>query len=270
MKKIFFALLLFSLRLQAHELSICAIFKDDIPYLKEWIEFHLEQGVEHFYLYDNNPNPENLSSIHAYIQNQVVDIIPWRFSHQNNPVTWAHIQCDAYMDCLKKNRNCNWIAFIDTDEFLFSPKKENLRKILKNYEKFAGVCVNWVMYGTSGVDYIPENEKMLNLLVYRAPLDNLHIKSIVQPKYVIGCRSMHFFEMSDGKYSVTENKEHIYGPFSKTNSVNNLRINHYWSRDKKFFEKVKIPRMIAREKTAEYATSLEASMNQQYDPILAE
>jgi len=34
-------------------LSICAIFKDEAPYLPEWIEFHRLVGVERFFLYDN-------------------------------------------------------------------------------------------------------------------------------------------------------------------------------------------------------------------------
>ena len=33
-------------------LSICAIYRDEAPYLVEWIEFHRLVGVEHFYLYD--------------------------------------------------------------------------------------------------------------------------------------------------------------------------------------------------------------------------
>ncbi len=30
--------------------SLCAIFKDEADYLKEWIEFHRIVGVEHFYM----------------------------------------------------------------------------------------------------------------------------------------------------------------------------------------------------------------------------
>jgi hypothetical protein len=31
-------------------LAITAIFQNEAPYLKEWIEFHLLMGAEHFYL----------------------------------------------------------------------------------------------------------------------------------------------------------------------------------------------------------------------------
>ena len=33
-------------------LSICAVYRDEGPYLREWIEFHRLVGVERFYLYD--------------------------------------------------------------------------------------------------------------------------------------------------------------------------------------------------------------------------
>ena len=37
-----------------YNVSICAIFKNEALYLKEWIEFHRIVGIEHFYMYNNN------------------------------------------------------------------------------------------------------------------------------------------------------------------------------------------------------------------------
>ncbi|KIC71464.1 hypothetical protein DB44_DM00010, partial [Candidatus Protochlamydia amoebophila] len=31
-----------------YDLSVCAIFKNEAPYLKEWIEYHRLIGVKHF------------------------------------------------------------------------------------------------------------------------------------------------------------------------------------------------------------------------------
>ena len=33
--------------------SICAIFKDEARFLREWLEYHRLIGIEHFYLYNN-------------------------------------------------------------------------------------------------------------------------------------------------------------------------------------------------------------------------
>ncbi|MBR7025230.1 MAG: glycosyltransferase family 2 protein, partial [Selenomonadaceae bacterium] len=37
-----------------YDLAVVAIFKNEGHYLKEWLDYHLFAGVEHFYLYNNN------------------------------------------------------------------------------------------------------------------------------------------------------------------------------------------------------------------------
>ena len=37
-----------------HELAIVAIVKDEAHYLKEWLDYHLAAGVDHFFIYDND------------------------------------------------------------------------------------------------------------------------------------------------------------------------------------------------------------------------
>ena len=38
------------------KIAICAIFKDEAPYLLEWIAFHRMIGVDLFVLYNNGSN----------------------------------------------------------------------------------------------------------------------------------------------------------------------------------------------------------------------
>jgi len=38
--------------------SICAIFKNEAPYLREWIEFHRIVGIDHFYMYNNRSDDD--------------------------------------------------------------------------------------------------------------------------------------------------------------------------------------------------------------------
>ena len=53
--KIFFLIFILfsSLEAKSYNVSACAIFQNEAPYLKEWIEYHRLIGVEHFYLYNN-------------------------------------------------------------------------------------------------------------------------------------------------------------------------------------------------------------------------
>src|SRR5262249_33039574 len=106
-----------------YDLSICAIFQDEAPYLKEWIEFHRLQGVQHIYLYNNRSTDDFRTVLEPYIKKRFVTLTEWDKSYEDGAHRdWLAIQSGAYMDCLRKSGKYNsWIAFIDIDEFLFCP-----------------------------------------------------------------------------------------------------------------------------------------------------
>ncbi len=58
-------------------LTISAIMKNEGPYLKEWLEFHLMTGVEHFYLYDNSSDDETVKILDDYIKRGIVSYHLW-------------------------------------------------------------------------------------------------------------------------------------------------------------------------------------------------
>ena len=41
-----------------YDLAVVAIMKDEEPYVKEWLDYHLLAGVDHFYIYDNDSKEE--------------------------------------------------------------------------------------------------------------------------------------------------------------------------------------------------------------------
>lgn len=59
-----------------YEVTVCAVFKDEAPYIREWVEFHMAQGVERFYLYDNLSYDCRHLAIDDYIHCGIVEIIP--------------------------------------------------------------------------------------------------------------------------------------------------------------------------------------------------
>ena len=77
-------------------LSICAVYRDEAPYLREWVEFHRLVGVERFFLYDNNSGDEHREVLAPYVDDGSVTIHDW-------PQWPAQIQ--AYDDCLKRHRD---------------------------------------------------------------------------------------------------------------------------------------------------------------------
>lgn len=228
-----------------HDLAVCAIFQNEAPYLREWIEFHKLVGATHFYLYNNLSTDNYLEILSPYVESGEVELIDWPFESEN-VTEWAGIQCSAYNHALNLARDVvKWLAILDTDEFLFLVKLYSLLDFLADYESMfiGGVCVNWQMYGTSNVEKIEPGQIMIEKLIYKAPTDyeeNLHVKSIVRPERVDNAQ-VHRCELKPGYVLVKENS--IPWDFTKKKvKVSKVRINHYWTRDEDFFYNTKIPR----------------------------
>lgn len=250
------------------ELSIGAIFQNDARFLKEWIEFHRLVGVEHFWLYNNNSSDNYKEILEPYIKSGIVELIEWPDT-STELVHWNAIQCAAYKDAVKRAQGKSfWLALLDTDEFLFSPENPSVSALLQNFKAYGGVGVNWAMFGTSSIDFIPENKLLIELLIKRAPLNhpiNSHIKSIINPLLVKEVMNPHFFYYKSTYSQVTSSKIPFEGAFSPTIEHNLLRINHYWSRDEAFLHESKVPRGVNWGNTEENILNAAASYNQEDD-----
>jgi hypothetical protein len=92
-------------------ISICLLAKNENDYINEWLEWHLNLGVEHFYIYDNDSTIPLINSINKDFL-QYCTIIDF-------PSPRKHTQKEAYKHCLDNYKQDNeWIAFIDGDEFI--------------------------------------------------------------------------------------------------------------------------------------------------------
>lgn len=209
------------------KLSICAIMKNEGPYLLEWLEFHQLVGVERFYLYNNKSTDNTVELISPYVDRGIVVLKKWPLNKGQ--------QIRAYIHCLKKYRTeSEWMAFLDLDEFLFPTEKDNLQDVLAEFIDYPGVGVNWLNFGPSGHEKKPEGLQMENY-IRRSEASyegNKHIKSIVRPEKVIAPINPHEFSYIDGLLAVTENFQEIDGFMTETHSVEKLRINHYTTRSK--------------------------------------
>lgn len=226
--------------------SIAAIFQNEAPYLKEWIEFHLEVGFERFYLFDNLSTDSFKPVLQPYVDRNVVELFSWPLTH-SNIVDWNEVQCLAYERALLKAKGkTKWLAFLDTDEFLFPVKERSIRDIFLDFESFGGVGVNWQVYGTSSVPEIPKDRLLIESLHQKLPEStgiNHHVKSIVRPEFALSCDCPHYFHYKSGYFQVNMGKVPFEGLLSPTIEIDTLRINHYILRDEQFLHSQKIPRL---------------------------
>jgi hypothetical protein len=201
-------------------LSVCAIYRDEAAYLREWIEFHRLAGVERFFLYDNGSVDDHRRILKPYLEQGSVVLHDWPQREGQLP---------AYEHCLTEHRNdSRWIAFLDCDEFLFSPTGRPVSEFLAEYEQWPAVGVNWAVFGTSGHRTRPPGLVIENYLCRTSdPRSNTHIKSIVDPTRVARCVDPHWFAYESGS-AVDENKNPIDdSAFTESVSFSRFRVNHY-------------------------------------------
>lgn len=230
-----------------YDLSICAIFQNEAPYLKEWVEFHKLVGVQHFWLY-NNLSTDNFHEIlDPYIKNGLIELIEWPHSHKNI-LEWNTIQCNAYNDAiLRSTDRTKWLIVLDTDEFIFPIQCDSLIEFMKDYENEIALSVNWQMFGTNNVKKINSGELLIEKLNLRAPFNfhaHTHVKTIVRPEFVAYFDNPHY---ANYKYNLSQsNPDHVNfkGAVSPYCCIDKIRINHYWLRDEYFMWNNKFPRRI--------------------------
>src|SRR5437016_5538307 len=103
-------------------LSLCALYRDQAPYLREWIEFHRLVGVERFYLYDNFSADGHRAVLAPYVEDGTVVLTDWPHPYKDEEAGEARGDAKAFNHCLEEHgENSRWFALLDVDDFLFSP-----------------------------------------------------------------------------------------------------------------------------------------------------
>ena len=105
-------------------LSVLGIFKNESDIFEEWIQHYLKEGVDHFYLIDNNSNDNFMHIIKKYN-----DKITFYSKPEKNK------QLDHYRSVIPDiKKESEWLLICDFDEFVFS--KSNYTKIPDVIKKF--------------------------------------------------------------------------------------------------------------------------------------
>lgn len=232
-----------------YDLVVCTIFRNEAPWLKEWLDYHIYNGVDKFYLYNHMSEDDYQAVLKPYIESGHVELIDWF------QVEWPMAQLDAMKDAIKRVQGkAEWAAMIDVDEFIVCNRKK-ITRFLRQYERYAGLSMNWQLFGTSGV-YDLNGGSLLKNMTWKASIwydnprwiSNRFIKCIVKPDRINlestdpNCWN-HIFEPLKGYQIVNEDHTPQFLQCKATGvSVHKIQLNHYWFRDEKWFYDTKINR----------------------------
>lgn len=167
------------------KLALCCMGKCENAYINEWVEYHIAQGFDKIFIYDNNDvDGERFEDVIGdYVKSGKCEIIDYRGR--------KCCQEEAYHDCyLKNNHDYDWIAVFDIDEFLTLKQHPDIKAFLydSRYADFQVIHLNWMCYGDNDMldsDGRSCQERFPIPLPYTTRRfkdfpENNHIKSIVR------------------------------------------------------------------------------------------
>jgi Glycosyltransferase family 92 len=165
--------------------TLATMVKNQRRFIREWVEFHRMMGAEHFIFYDNDSTDGSIEVVQHYIDEGIVDWIPWPPKTPTPPYhattqmeDWQErwfqdalatclyndwtihkqgpCQLAAFLDAIRRTNHgvSRWLGIWDIDEFIF-PRPQagftNLAGLLKQqFDKLTHIRVWGLVFGTSG------------------------------------------------------------------------------------------------------------------------
>lgn len=216
--------------MKKHFLTFATNFKDENPYLKEWLDYHLKVGVDHFYLYDQDGGEEARELLRPYEEKGQVTRHPW--------TQWDGTKYDGATKWYQRNKNhmgfahaaktyrteFQWLMKIDVDEFLYPLNEANdLTEWLKKVDikKFKGVKIPRINFGNNNHVTKP-TEPLLKAYTLREAdySDHKDLGNgdfLASNRFAYSAHWWHYKRYKGGK--MLENHEEI-----------DWRINHYYTK----------------------------------------
>lgn len=155
------------------KIAICTMAKKENLYIKEFVDYYINLGFSHIFIYDNNsPNDEKISDvINGKKYKDYVTI------YENKNIT---NQPKAYTKCYNDNKKrFDWIFMIDIDEYLII-KNNSLKGYLSNeiFNKCDFIKIHWLQ-PTDNNQLHYENKSLLER--FKGPYKrDTHIKTFVK------------------------------------------------------------------------------------------
>ncbi|XP_002271877.2 glycosyltransferase family 92 protein RCOM_0530710 [Vitis vinifera] len=147
-----------------YQLCVCTMVWNQASSLREWIMYHAWLGVERWFIYDNNSDDRTKEVI------QELELEDYNVTRHTWP--WIKTQEAGFSHCALRARDeCNWVGFMDVDEFFYFPfpthrrgsnklifrGQNSLRTLVANFSSttIGEIRTACHSYGPSGLNSLP-------------------------------------------------------------------------------------------------------------------
>ncbi|KAL6994425.1 hypothetical protein U1Q18_012528 [Sarracenia purpurea var. burkii] len=181
-----------------HQICVCTMLRNQAKFFQEWVMYHTRIGVQRWFIYDNNSD-DNINDL-------IGSLVDANCNITRHVWPWIKTQESGFAHCaLRARDSCEWIGFIDVDEFLHLPSGLSLNDVVENqarHSKVGELRVKCHNFGPSGHKRVPVKGVMVGYTC-RMTTPERH-KSIVRPEALDSTliNVVHHFHLKDGfKYA---------------------------------------------------------------------
>lgn len=216
-----------------YNVSIVSIMYNEEPYVKEWLDYHLLAGVNHFYIYDHESTDNFKQILQPYIDAGIVTY------------TFFPGQCSqmaAYIDAVHRFRFLSrYMAFVDSDEFIFPQNNktvvEVLDEIFAEHPDAAGLVMNWRMFGSNNLETADYSKGVLERFTRRAEIASDTVKSITNPRKIKVFHQPHAPQYFENCSAINENGGFVPAYLNNPPTTSKIVMNHYYIKSREEYER---------------------------------
>lgn len=185
--------------------ALCAILRNEIRGVVEWLAHYKALGVNDFLIYDNESDDGTAELLRALAEAGEITLIHWPHAVGDRP------QRLAYADA-RKRATADWLAFFDADEFLLLRQDVDIGSFLQRFDaNISAVAVSWVVFGSGGQQVwrpAPVTLRFTDALPPGA-LPNRQVKAIGRRDRLVGT-GIHRVEPAFGRYVTPSGRDAVF------------------------------------------------------------
>ena len=222
--------------------AICLIVRNEARDIAEWIAFHAVCGFDTQIIFDNGSDDGTTEIIQRAAH--LADI---RYHHW--PSRAPSSQLEAYEAAISAYRlEFDWIAFIDSDEFLMVSDGSPINEFCARFDGWSGIALNWAIFGANGHEDFPPGLVLENFTCRAADdfFPTRHVKSLIRPGFAVRCLNPHCFDLKAdrlGSYADGRGRPMRWWPAPELGGIlpgvslepaayGSARVNHYFTRSR--------------------------------------
>jgi len=175
----------------------------------EWISHHRRLGFTNIVIFDH----KSIHPIYGILQKSGINLSNIRVIRINGDIIKTKLMGKALAIAIKMR--CDWMLYLDCDEFLVLNKDTNIATFAAKYMKYDQVAINWLFFGSNYRENILDSTESIIQTYTRSQSSlNFQVKSLLNLRQArkynnIRIPNPHCYVFNNMQNSINVNYKHL-------------------------------------------------------------